>query len=139
LYLIIIFLNMVLIKNIFIFWLQDVELIVELYHIFKNQNVKTLLKMYILKILKILCWCWWAFLCLQNGGNSPPKKPLVTSLVFVLNFQKNWIRFMMISKIEIKCFQINLMLKLFMLVGGRGRLSNYLNPDLCFLLQRKQM
>ncbi len=36
------------------------------------------------------------------------KEPLVTSLIFILNFQKHWIRFMMISKIELKCFQINL-------------------------------
>ncbi len=39
------------------------------------------------------------FLCLQNGGNSPPKNS-VTSLIFILNFQKNWIGFMMISKIK---------------------------------------
>jgi hypothetical protein len=54
------------------------------------------------------------FLCFQNGGNSPPKKPLVTSSIFILNLKKNWIRFMMISKIKLKCFQINLMLELFM-------------------------
>ncbi len=48
---------------------------------------------------------WWKF---------TTKKPLVTSLIFILNFQKNWIRFMMISKIELKRFQINLMLELFM-------------------------
>jgi hypothetical protein len=30
------------------------------------------------------------------------------------HFKKNWIRFMMISKIEIECFQINLMLNLLM-------------------------
>jgi hypothetical protein len=53
-------------------------------------------------------------LYLQNDENSPTKKPLVTSLTFIVNFQKNWIRFMMISKIEIKGFQINLMLELFM-------------------------
>ncbi len=41
------------------------------------------------------------------------KKPLVTSLIFILDFQKNWIRFM-ISKIELKCFQIKLMLEMFM-------------------------
>jgi hypothetical protein len=41
------------------------------------------------------------------------KKLLVTSLVFILNFQKNWIRFMTIPKIEVKCFQINLRLELF--------------------------
>jgi hypothetical protein len=38
------------------------------------------------------------------------KKSLVTSLIFILN----WIRFMMISKIEIRCFQINLMLEFLM-------------------------
>jgi hypothetical protein len=47
---------------------------------------------------------WWKF---------TTKKLLVTSLVFILNFQKNWIRFMMIPKIEVKCFQINLRLELF--------------------------
>jgi hypothetical protein len=34
--------------------------------------------------------------------------------IFVLNFQENWIRSVMISKIELICFQINLMLELFM-------------------------
>jgi hypothetical protein len=42
------------------------------------------------------------FFVFANVGNSPPKKPLVTSLIFILNSQKNWIRFMMISKIELK-------------------------------------
>jgi len=42
------------------------------------------------------------------------KKPLITSLIFILKFQKHWIRFMMISKIELKYFQINLMLELFL-------------------------
>jgi hypothetical protein len=42
------------------------------------------------------------------------KKNLVTSLIFILRFEKHWIRFMMISKIELKCFQINLMLELFL-------------------------
>jgi hypothetical protein len=36
------------------------------------------------------------------------KKPLVTSLIFILNFQKKRISFMMMPKIELKCFQINL-------------------------------
>jgi hypothetical protein len=44
---------------------------------------------------------WW------NSNKS------VTSLLFILNFQKNWIRFIMISKIKLKKFQVNLMLKLF--------------------------
>jgi hypothetical protein len=39
---------------------------------------------------------------------------LVTSLIFILNFQKNWIRFTIISKIKLFFFQINLMLELFM-------------------------
>ncbi len=55
-----------------------------------------------------------ALFMLQNGGNVPLKKHLVTSLIIILVFQKNWIRFMMISKIELKCFQINLVLELFM-------------------------
>ncbi len=42
------------------------------------------------------------------------KNPLATSLIFILKFQKHWIRFMMISKLELKYFQINLMLQLFM-------------------------
>jgi hypothetical protein len=41
------------------------------------------------------------FLCVQNGGNSSQKNS-VTSLKFILNFQKNWIRFIMISKIKLK-------------------------------------
>jgi len=41
---------------------------------------------------------------------------MVTSLIFILKFQKHWIGFMMISKIELKRFQINLMLELFMLL-----------------------
>jgi len=48
---------------------------------------------------------WWKF---------TTKKPLVASLIFILKFQKHWIRVMMISNIELKCFKINLMLELFM-------------------------
>jgi hypothetical protein len=48
---------------------------------------------------------WWKF---------TTKKPLFTSLIFILKFQINWIRFMMISKIELKCFQINLILEIFL-------------------------
>jgi hypothetical protein len=62
----------------------------------------------------ILCWCWGPSLCLQNGKISPNQNLLVMSLIFILNFQKNWIRFMMISTIELKSFQINLVLELFM-------------------------
>jgi len=54
---------------------------------------------------------------LQIGGNSPKKKkkkPLVTSLIFILKFQKHWIGLMMISNFDLKCFQINLMLGIFM-------------------------
>jgi len=29
-----------------------------------------------------------ALLCLQNGGHSPQQKPLVTSLIFILNLKK---------------------------------------------------
>jgi len=47
---------------------------------------------------------WWKFMT---------RKPLVTSLIFISKCQKNWIRFTMILKIEFKCFQINLMLELF--------------------------
>jgi hypothetical protein len=50
---------------------------------------------------------------LKNGENSPLKKPLVTSLIFILKFEKNWIKFIVISKIELKCFEINLMLDVF--------------------------
>jgi hypothetical protein len=53
-------------------------------------------------------------LCLQNGGNSQQEKPLVASLIFILNYHKNWIMFMMISNIEFKRFQINLMLEFFL-------------------------
>jgi len=56
-----------------------------------------------------------ALLCLQNGGNSPQKKNSFTSLINIyFLFSKNWIKFIMISKIELKSFQINLMLELFM-------------------------
>ncbi len=46
---------------------------------------------------------WWKF---------TTKKPLITSLIFILFYK--WIRFIMISKIQLKSFQINLMLKLVM-------------------------
>jgi hypothetical protein len=59
-----------------------------------------------------------ALLCLQNGGNSPSKKHSITSLIHILNFQKNWIRFIMISNVELKKFQINFMLKLFVFNVG---------------------
>jgi hypothetical protein len=36
------------------------------------------------------------FLCSQNGGNSPQKEHLVTSLINILKF---WIKFIIISKI----------------------------------------
>jgi hypothetical protein len=53
-----------------------------------------------------------AFLYLQNGGNSPPKEKLITSM-FILIFSKKLDKFMMISKIELKNFQIYFMLTLF--------------------------
>ncbi len=34
------------------------------------------------------------------------KKTLDTSLIYILKFQKHWIKFMIMSKIELKCFQI---------------------------------
>jgi hypothetical protein len=51
---------------------------------------------------------WWKF--------TTKTKPLVTSSIFIFKFQKYWIRFMMILKIELKCIQTNLMLDLFMCV-----------------------
>ncbi len=58
--------------------------------------------------LKSFCWCWWTFyVC--NMVEIHHKKPLVTTLIFILYFHNTWIRFMMISKIELECFQINLM------------------------------
>jgi hypothetical protein len=47
---------------------------------------------------------WWKFVIKKNS---------VTSLIFILKFQKNWIKVIMISKIKLKIFQINLMLELF--------------------------
>jgi len=51
---------------------------------------------------------------LQNDENSPQRNPLVTSLIYIFILKNHWIRFMMISKIELKCFQINFMPKVFM-------------------------
>jgi hypothetical protein len=45
--------------------------------------------------------------------NSPQKKHSITSLIINFNFQKKKIRLIMISKIELKNFQINLMLEVF--------------------------
>ncbi len=42
------------------------------------------------------------------------KKPSITSLIFILDFQKKLIRYIVISNIELKSFQINLILELFM-------------------------
>jgi hypothetical protein len=47
---------------------------------------------------------WWKFITKKNS---------VTSLIFILNFQQNWIRFIMISKIILKSFQINLLFEFF--------------------------
>jgi hypothetical protein len=41
---------------------------------------------------------WWKFIT---------KKHSITSLIFILSFPKNEIRFIMISNIEINFFQIN--------------------------------
>jgi hypothetical protein len=51
---------------------------------------------------------------LQIDENSPQRKPLVTSLVYIFILKNHWIKFMMISKIDLKCFQINFMLNVFM-------------------------
>jgi hypothetical protein len=48
---------------------------------------------------------WWKF---------STKKNSITLIIFILNFQKNWIRFIMISNIKLKSFQIILLLELFM-------------------------
>jgi hypothetical protein len=47
---------------------------------------------------------WWKFTTKKNS---------FTSLIFILNFQKNWIKFAMISNIKFKSFQIDLMLRFF--------------------------
>jgi hypothetical protein len=65
-------------------------------------------------IIITLTFAEWPFLYLQNGGNSPQKKPLAKSLIFILKFQKHWIWFIVFSKIELKFLQINLTLELFM-------------------------
>jgi hypothetical protein len=69
--------------------------------------------MIILKIEKSFVDVVGPFVCLQNGGNSPPKKNSITSM-FILMFFKKLDKFMMISKIELKFLKIYLMLKLFM-------------------------
>ncbi len=51
---------------------------------------------------------------MQIDENSPQRKPLVTSLVYIFILKNHWIKFMMISKIDLKCFQINFMLNVFM-------------------------
>ncbi len=48
---------------------------------------------------------WWTFTTTKTFS-------YIINIYFKL--KKNWIRFMMISKIELKCFQMNLMLELFM-------------------------
>jgi hypothetical protein len=50
-----------------------------------------------------------------KGGNSPHNKNSVTPLIFILNFQKNWIKSIMVSMIKLKSFQVHLMLELFIL------------------------
>jgi hypothetical protein len=51
-------------------------------------------------------------LCLQNGGNSPQK--IFNYINIYFNVLKLLDKFLMISNIELKIFQINLMLELFM-------------------------
>jgi hypothetical protein len=64
------------------------------------KNVNILLKFQLKNRLLMLM----AFLCLKNGGKSPQKNPSITSLILILNFQKKWIRFMIISDIRIFLF-----------------------------------
>jgi hypothetical protein len=53
------------------------------------------------------------FVCLQMVEIHHDKK--INNIInIILNFQKNWIMFIMISKIKLKISQINLILKLFM-------------------------
>jgi hypothetical protein len=55
------------------------------------------------------------FLCLQNGGNLPPEFFFFCYLINIyFKFFKSLDRFIVISKIKLNMFQINLMLELFM-------------------------
>ncbi len=92
-------------SNIFIFWLQVLEPIVELYHFKKYKNVKKNIK-YFVDVDGLFYVC--------KMVEIHHKKNSITSLIFNLNFQKNWIWLIIILKIKIKKFQINLMLELFM-------------------------
>jgi hypothetical protein len=53
---------------------------------------------------------WWKFIT--------KKKRKVTSLIYVFNFSKSWIGFIMISKIKILKIKINLMWELFVFNVG---------------------
>jgi hypothetical protein len=46
---------------------------------------------------------WWKFTTKKHTHNC----------IFIFKFQKHWISFIMISNIELKSFQIHLMLELF--------------------------
>ncbi len=50
---------------------------------------------------------WWRFTTKKNKING-----YIINIYFKIS--KHWIRFMMVSEIELKYFQINLMLELFM-------------------------
>ncbi len=50
---------------------------------------------------------------LQNGGNLPPKNKSITSLIFISIVSKKLDKFIVISKIELKNFQIYFMLEMF--------------------------
>jgi hypothetical protein len=53
---------------------------------------------------------WWKITTMKKS---------ITSLIFILNFQKKGIRFIMISKIKLKIFQINFMFKSFYVFNVR--------------------
>jgi hypothetical protein len=66
-------------------------------------------------LMALLMWTkWWKF---------STKKQSVTSLIFIVNFQKTWIQFIAISKIKINFFQINLMLEFFLFNVGIIRIT----------------
>jgi hypothetical protein len=47
---------------------------------------------------------WWKF----------TTKKIVTSLIFILNVPKTWLKFIKNSKIKLKIFHLNLIIELFM-------------------------
>ncbi len=72
---------------------------------------------------------WWKF---------TKKKISIISLIFISKFQKNWIRFIVISKIEFKNFQINLMLEIFMclMLEFKKLFENFFSLRITFFLKR---